>query len=133
MLSIIGKGGKERLIPIYEEIKNHLLIMIDLTPFKISENGFIFLGIKGNRLHPTIIQKEIKRIRLELMLPDNITPHSLRHSFATLLLENMVDLRSIQELLGHSSLSTTQKYTSVDLNRLKNVINNFHPRSSQKL
>ncbi len=133
LISIIGKGGKERLIPIYEEIKKNLHEMTSLTPFNIGKDDHIFVGIKGNKLHPTIIQKEIRKIRQELMLPDNTTPHSLRHSFATLLLDNMVDLRSIQELLGHTSLSTTQKYTSVDSNRMKEIINDFHPRSSQKL
>ncbi len=129
-LLVEGKGKKERIIPMYEEVRSFILKMISDTPFDIEENSFIFLGEKGKKLHPTIIQKEIRRIRKTLNLPDNTTPHSFRHTFATQLLDNMVDLRSIQELLGHQSLSSTQRYTAVDSDRLKKIIDIYHPRSS---
>ena len=132
-ISIIGKGGKERILPIYSEIKIEINEMLNLMPFNCLENDFIFLGEKGKKLHSSIIQKEIRRIRNEVMLPENTTPHSLRHSFASLLLENMVDIRSIQELLGHKSLSSTMKYTAVSSDKLKQVMDTSHPRSGKKL
>ena len=132
-ISITGKGGKERIVPIYLEIQKEIKVMLDITPFNFTHNDFIFLGEKGKKLHPSIIQKEIRRIRNEVMLPENTTPHSFRHSFASLLLENMVDLRSIQELLGHKSLSSTMKYTAVGSNKLKQIIDSSHPRSGKKL
>tara|TARA_A100001011_G_scaffold378847_1_gene444091 strand:+ start:310 stop:1230 length:921 start_codon:yes stop_codon:yes gene_type:complete len=128
-----GKGGKERILPIIEEIKNLLFMMLESMPVSIKKDDFIFLGEKGKRLHPTIVQKEIRNIRRLLNLPENTTPHSFRHTFATQLLENMVDLRSIQELLGHKSLSSTQKYTAVDSKRVKKIIEIYHPRSSKNL
>ena len=128
-LSIFGKGKKTRLIPIAEEVSMFLKQMIKKCPFEFDENNFIFVGIRGKKLKAEIIQKEIRRLRNSFMLPDNTTPHSLRHTFATELLENMVDLRVIQEILGHSSLSTTQKYTKVSSDRLKDVISKNHPRA----
>ena len=103
--------------------------MIKKCPFEFDENNFIFVGIRGKKLKAEIIQKEIRRLRNSFMSPDNTTPHSLRHTFATELLENMVDLRVIQEILGHSSLSTTQKYTKVSSDRLRDVISKNHPRA----
>ena len=85
--------------------------MIRKCPFNFHENDFIFVGKRGKKLKAEIIQREMRKLRTSFLLPDNTTPHSLRHTFATELLENMVDLRVIQEVLGHSSLSTTQKYT----------------------
>ena len=128
-LSIFGKGKKTRLIPIAEEVCMFLKQMIKKCPFEFDENNFIFVGIRGKKLKAEIIQKEIRRLRNSFMLPDNTTPHSLRHTFATELLENMVDLRVIQEILGHSSLSTTQKYTKVSSDRLRDVISKNHPRA----
>ena len=128
-LSIFGKGKKTRLIPIAEEVSMFLKRMIKKCPFEFDENNFIFVGIRGKKLKAEIIQKEIRRLRNSFMLPDNTTPHSLRHTFATELLENMVDLRVIQEILGHSSLSTTQKYTKVSSDRLRDVISKNHPRA----
>ena len=95
----------------------------------VINNDFIFLGIRGKKLKAEIIQRLIRNIRNELMLHEKTSPHSFRHTFATNLLEQMVDLRSIQELLGHSSLSTTQKYTNVSQERLKEIIEKNHPRS----
>ena len=128
-LSIFGKGKKTRLIPIAEEVSMFLKQMIKKCPFEFDEKNFIFVGIRGKKLKAEIIQKEIRRLRNSFMLPDNTTPHSLRHTFATELLENMVDLRVIQEILGHSSLSTTQKYTKVSSDRLRDVISKNHPRA----
>ena len=128
-LSIFGKGKKTRLIPIAKEVSMFLKQMIKKCPFEFDENNFIFVGIRGKKLKAEIIQKEIRRLRNSFMLPDNTTPHSLRHTFATELLENMVDLRVIQEILGHSSLSTTQKYTKVSSDRLRDVISKNHPRA----
>ena len=130
---ITGKGGKNRLIPIFPEIYSFIESMIKSMPFDIEFEDFVFIGEKGKKLHPSIIQKKIRDLRIKLSLPENTTPHSFRHTFATHLLENMVDLRSIQELLGHESLSSTQKYTEVTSGKLQDTIKNFHPRSSRKL
>ena len=128
-LQIVGKGGKMRLIPIQKFIFDYIKSMIDKRPFSADPDSYIFLGEKGKKLQASIIQKLIRNLRKKLLLPENTSPHSLRHTFATTLLENMVDLRSIQELLGHSSLSSTQKYTSVNSKRLKSILEAYHPRS----
>jgi integrase/recombinase XerC len=129
-LRILGKGEKIRLIPISKEITSYINKMTQKCPFNFHKNEFIFIGKRGKKLKAEIIQKEIRKLRNQLMLPEETTPHSLRHSFATQLLENMVDLRSIQEILGHSSLSTTQRYTKVSSDRLKAVLEKNHPRAS---
>ena len=126
-LRIIGKGGKIRLIPIVNEINIFIKKMIKECPYEVKSDDFIFLGKKGGKLKPEIIQRLIRKIRNRLILPENTTPHSLRHTFATELLQNFVDLRSIQELLGHSSLSTTQKYTSVNKDYLREILEKNHP------
>ena len=105
--------------------------MLKEVPFCINDDDYIFIGKRGKKLNPVIIQRELSRIRREQLLPENTTPHSLRHTFATQLLNNKVDLRSIQELLGHKSLSTTQKYTAVDISKIRETIENFHPRSKK--
>ena len=128
-LRVLGKGNKTRLIPIAEELIVFIKHMVTECPFNLSDNDFIFLGKKGGRLKPEIIQRLIREIRKKIILPDNTTPHSFRHTFATQLLQNFVDLRSIQELLGHSSLSTTQKYTSVTSEHLRKMLEKSHPRS----
>ena len=128
-LKIEGKGQKERMLPLLENVIDFLKFMVSKSNFPITRDDFIFLGIRGKKLKASIIQKLIRELRIELRLPENTTPHSLRHTFATELLENMVDLRTIQDLLGHSSLSTTQKYTKVSAERLRNIIEKNHPRS----
>ena len=105
----------------------HLKNLEKECPFQIKEGHYYFRGKRGQKLNPTIIQKLIKGLRTSLSLPDNVTPHSLRHSFATELLENFVDLRTIQELLGHASLSTTQRYTSVSTKKIKSMLEKNHP------
>ena len=102
--------------------------MIKECPYEFKSDDFIFLGKKGGKLKPEIIQRLVRNIRYRLVLPENTTPHSLRHTFATELLQNFVDLRSIQELLGHASLATTQKYTKIDkIYLMKSYLKN-HPR-----
>ena len=119
LLKIHGKGNKDRYVPllpiVWERIENYK----KSCPYNITAKGPLFLGARGDRVSPRIIQRKIEKIRLQLNLPPNITPHALRHSFATHLLADGVDLRSIQELLGHASLSSTQRYTEVDLEKIK--------------
>ena len=127
-LKILGKGNKEREIPLLPIVKSRINNYLLACPYGMPTSEPIFLGVRGKPYHPTLFQSLIRRIRKALQLPDFITPHAFRHSFATHLLENGGDLRSIQELLGHSSLSATQRYTKVDKNRLLEVYNKTHPR-----
>ena len=128
-LVIIGKGNKSRIIPISLETLNLLKKLNEMSSKNLTNNNFIFLGIRGKKLKAEVIQRLIRNIRNRLMLHEKTSPHSFRHTFATNLLEDKVDLRTIQELLGHSSLSTTQKYTKVSQERLKEIIEKNHPRS----
>ncbi len=129
-LTIIGKGQKSRIIPILNEVVFFIEKMGETCPYSILYDDYIFLGKRGKQLKASIVQKQIREIRYKLRFPENTTPHSLRHTFATELLENMVDLRSIQELLGHSSLATTQRYTKVTSEKMRSVIEKNHPRAS---
>ena len=130
-LLVTGKGRKQRIIPLSAEVKQFLNELVSLSPFTCKDNDYIFLGKRGKKLKAEIVQKFVRELRAELMLPENTTPHSFRHTFATSLLEKSVDLRSIQELLGHASLSTTQKYTKVTSGRINKIIKESHPRSGQ--
>jgi integrase/recombinase XerC len=127
-VKIYGKGGKERKIPLLPLVKEKITTYLKCCPHKIKENEEIFLGVRGGSYNKTIFQKLIKDIRNYLQLPESITPHAFRHSCATHILENGGDLRSIQELLGHSSLATTQKYTKIDKNYLMKSYLRNHPR-----
>ena len=127
-----GKGNKQRLVPVIPIIRHSVAEYMSLCPFTISKNGPAFFGVRGNRLNPGVVQRSMRAIRGSLGLPATATPHSLRHSFGTHLLMNGGDLRSIQELLGHASLSTTQRYTAIDTNYLKEVHQKFHPRAELK-
>ena len=129
ILKITGKGDKERVVPVVPFVEDCAAKYLDLCPFKMEKNDFLFLGIQGNQLSARIIQKEILYCRKQLGLPETVTPHALRHSFATHLLSAGGDLRTIQELLGHSSLSSTQIYTSVDPKRLIKVYKETHPKA----
>ena len=129
VIRIVGKGGKERLVPILPVAQRAVESYLTLCPFSLEPNGPLFLGAKGGALSPRIIQLAIARMRDELALPQTATPHALRHSFATHLLAAGADLRQIQELLGHASLSTTQVYTEVDRERILAVYDRAHPRA----
>jgi integrase/recombinase XerC len=128
-LRVIGKGGKERMVPVLPITQTAIARYIDLCPYPLEPGGPMFLGAKGGRLSPRIVQLLMARMRGELGLPETATPHALRHSFATHLLSAGADLRQIQELLGHASLSTTQVYTEVDRARLLAVYDRAHPRA----
>ncbi len=129
VLVITGKGGKERLVPILPVTQQAVQRYIDLCPYPLEVSEAVFRGAKGGALNPRLIQLAMERLRDELKLPETATPHALRHSFATHLLSSGADLRQIQELLGHASLSTTQIYTEVDRDRLLAAHQAFHPRA----
>ena len=129
VMRITGKGGKERMVPVLPVVSRALERYIDECPYPLEPNGPLFLGARGGSLSPRLIQLAMEKLRAELMLPDSATPHALRHSFATHLLSAGADLRQIQELLGHASLSTTQIYTEVDRDRLLAVYDKAHPRA----
>ncbi len=128
-LRIKGKGNKERLVPLLPEVLKKIKEYLSLLPFACTSQTPLFVGAKEKRLNPAIVQKELRQLRLELGLPESATPHSLRHSFATHLLASGGDLRTIQELLGHVSLSTTQKYTEVADSKLMELYAKVHPRA----
>ena len=128
-LTITGKGGKQRRLPILPVIQQAVEDYLRLCPFELEPQDALFRGVKGGPLNPRIIQRTIEKMRGSLGLPDGATPHALRHSFATHLLANGGDLRTIQELLGHSSLSTTQAYTDVDMTELMEIYQTTHPRA----
>jgi integrase/recombinase XerC len=129
VLRIAGKGAKERLVPVLPVTQRAIARYIDLCPCPLPPDGALFVGVKGGRLSPRAIQLRMEGMRSGLGLPDTATPHALRHSFATHLLAAGADLRQIQELLGHASLSTTQVYTEVDRARLLAVYDKAHPRA----
>tara|TARA_B100001123_G_scaffold313680_1_gene350896 strand:+ start:287 stop:1252 length:966 start_codon:yes stop_codon:yes gene_type:complete len=130
VLLISGKGGKQRQIPLLKEIKELLNIWLNLRQ-EFQEDSPLFVGQRGKRLNARYVQKRIASIRVSLGLQDKTTPHSFRHSFATHLLENGVDLRTLQELLGHSSLSTTQIYTKITNKKLRDSYAKLHPRAKK--
>jgi len=132
VLRIVGKGGKERLVPVLpltQAAIAHYIERYERNDRSLDADGPLFLGAKGGRLSPRIVQLLMERLRDRLGLPATATPHALRHSFATHLLSAGADLRQIQELLGHASLSTTQAYTEVDRTRLLAVYDKAHPRA----
>ena len=118
-LKIKGKGNKERLVPLLPVVKEKINAYLAACPYDIKPGEALFLGARGERLSPRIVQRTLEKIRGILGLPDTLTPHALRHSFATHLLAAGTDLRSIQELLGHASLNTTQRYTDVQIDKLQ--------------
>lgn len=128
-LTILGKGGKKREVPIIRPISEGIETYIQLCPYFIDPDGPLFLGAKGGPLRARIVQLTVERLRGALGLSAHATPHALRHSFATHLLARGGDLRSIQELLGHASLSSTQVYTAVDATRLFEAYLAAHPRA----
>ncbi|MCV3734717.1 tyrosine recombinase XerC [Rhizobium sp. TRM96647] len=128
-LRITGKGGKTRIVPLLQAARDGVGDYLRLCPFPLARDKPLFRGARGGTLQPAIIQREMQKLRGALGLPDSATPHALRHSFATHLLAGGGDLRTIQELLGHASLSTTQVYTGVDSARLLEIYDRAHPRA----
>jgi len=129
VLRIFGKGGKERLVPVIAPARNAVDRYCKLMPFANEPETPLFRGVRGGALSARSIQKVMEQTRMQLGLPATATPHALRHSFATHLLGAGGDLRAIQELLGHATLSTTQAYTAVDTARLLEVYENSHPKA----
>jgi integrase/recombinase XerC len=129
VFTVMGKGRKQRMVPLFPQLQKLLADYVALCPFDLPEQGPLFVGAKGGPLSPRIVQLAMARLRGALGLPETATPHALRHSFATHLLARGGDLRSIQELLGHASLSTTQIYTEVDADRLIEAYRSAHPRA----
>lgn len=129
VIVVTGKGNKTRMVPVLRNVLELIQDYVAACPHPLPANGPIFLGARGGPLSPRIIQLTMERLRGALGLPDSATPHALRHSFATHLLSRGGDLRAIQELLGHASLSTTQIYTGIDTERLLDVYRSAHPRT----
>lgn len=129
VVRITGKGGKLRLVPVLPAAREAVARYADLCPYDLTPDACLFRGARGGPLNPRLVQKAMEQTRMQLGLPATATPHALRHSFATHLLSAGGDLRAIQELLGHASLSTTQGYTAVDTARLMEVYLSAHPRA----
>ncbi|WP_227270512.1 tyrosine recombinase XerC [Roseobacter weihaiensis] len=128
-LRITGKGGKERVVPVLPATQQAVAAYLRLCPYPTAAGEPLFRAVRGGALRPGAIQKVMARARMQLGLPASATPHAMRHSFATHLLNAGGDLRAIQELLGHASLSTTQAYTGVDTARLMEVYDRAHPKA----
>jgi len=128
-LRIFGKGGKERVVPVLPAAREAVQVYLRVCPHPLEPTSPLFRGIRGGALNPRAIQEVMAKARMQLGLPATATPHAMRHSFATHLLSAGGDLRSIQELLGHASLSTTQAYTAVDTARLMEVYDRAHPKA----
>lgn len=127
-LTVIGKGNKTRQLPVLPAVRQAVNAYLAAVPFRLDPDGPLFVGARGGRLSPRRVQEAMAQLRGWLGLPEEATPHALRHSFATHLLAGGGDLRAIQELLGHASLSTTQRYTDVDAARLLDIHRTAHPR-----
>lgn len=128
-MTVTGKGNKQRLVPVLPVVRAAIADYLAQCPYHLEADGPLFVGARGRRLNPGVVQRQMRRLRAALGLPDSATPHALRHSFATHLLAGGGDLRSIQELLGHASLSTTQRYTEVNAEHLLSVYRAAHPRA----
>jgi len=130
-LVVSGKGNKQRIVPVLPVVAEAVAVYLRACPFDPGPDGSLFVGVRGGPLNPGVVQRQMRRLRALLGLPETATPHALRHSFATHLLGGGGDLRTIQELLGHASLSTTQRYTEVDGTRLAAVHRSAHPRAGR--
>ncbi|TWB73267.1 integrase/recombinase XerC [Nitrospirillum amazonense] len=128
-LRVTGKGSKQRDVPVLPAVRQALAAYIEACPYPLPAGGPLFLGVRGDRLNDRVARLAMQTLRQLLGLPDTATPHALRHSFATHLLGGGADLRAIQDLLGHASLSTTQRYTDVDAEQLLSVYETAHPRA----
>ena len=131
-LSITGKGGKMRDVPVLKAASEAVDDYLGTCPFDGGPDAALFISSRGKPLGARAVQRLLEGLRFELDLPAHVTPHSLRHAFATHLLSNGGDLRAIQELLGHASLSTTQRYTHVDENHLIQIHHETHPRARRQ-
>jgi integrase/recombinase XerC len=129
LIRITGKGQKQRVVPVLPAVREAIADYLAACPYALASDGPLFVGARGGPLTPRLIQRQMETLRRALGLPETATPHALRHSFATHLLGGGGDLRAIQELLGHASLSTTQRYTSVETERLLAVYESAHPRA----
>jgi integrase/recombinase XerC len=129
MLTVTGKGGKQRLVPVLPVVAAALEAYLEACPYVSGADAPVFVGLRGKRLQPAVVRRRVRDLRRRLGLPESATPHALRHSFATHLLAGGADLRVIQELLGHASLSTTQGYTGVEGERLMELYHRAHPRA----
>ncbi len=129
---VTGKGNKQRLVPILSVVRAAIGDYLAACPYALKDGDPLFVGMRGKRLNPGVLQRQVRRLRAVLGLPESATPHALRHSFATHLLAAGGDLRTIQELLGHATLSTTQRYTAVDEAQLTRVYRDAHPRARRK-
>ncbi|AGF75089.1 site-specific tyrosine recombinase XerC [Bartonella australis AUST/NH1] len=128
-LSVTGKGGKTRLVPLIKVVHEAVQNYLECCPYSLENGQPMFRGARGGPLQPAIIQRAVQNLRASLHLPKTVTPHALRHSFATHLLSRGGDLRTIQELLGHACLSTTQIYTHIDTDNLLEIYQKAHPRA----
>ena len=129
VIRVTGKGGKTRLVPVLDVARQAVKTYVDECPYTLSPQSPLFFSMRGLPLSARAVQKVMQQVRMQLGLPTSATPHSMRHSFATHLLTSGGDLRTIQDLLGHKSLSTTQNYTNVDINHLKTVYDQAHPKA----
>ena len=129
-LTITGKGNKQRIIPLLPAVRQAVKAYLKASPFNGVDSP-LFVGAQGNRLNAGVVQRNVRTIRKMLGLPDTVTPHALRHSFATHLLQGGGDLRTVQELLGHASLSATQRYTEITTEHLREVYRHAHPRAKR--
>jgi integrase/recombinase XerC len=128
-LRVTGKRAKTRIVPVVPAVAEAIGDYVRQCPYPLGGDGPLFVGVRGGPLNPDLVRRAVRGARLRLGLPDSLTPHALRHSFATHLLARGADLRSLQELLGHASLSSTQIYTAVDAARLLDVYRHAHPRA----
>ncbi len=131
MMTVVGKGQKERVVPVLPIVREMINAYLKERPDGAPDNSPLFIGARGERVNPGVMQRQMRKIRDMLGLPETATPHALRHSFATHLLSGGGDLRTIQELLGHSSLSTTQRYTGLDSDRMMDIYTHAHPRAKK--
>jgi integrase/recombinase XerC len=129
MLRVLGKGGKERIVPLLQAARDAVERYAELCPYALTEDASLFRAARGGALSPRMAQDLMQRLRGRLGLPSSATPHALRHAFATHLLANGGDLRAIQDLLGHESLSTTQAYASVEAKKILQLYRRAHPRA----
>jgi integrase/recombinase XerC len=128
-MRVTGKRGKTRIVPLVPAVREAIDAYVVLCPYPLAGETPLFVGAKGGPLNADLVRRAVRGARARLGLPDSLTPHALRHSFATHLLARGADLRSLQELLGHASLSSTQIYTEVDAARLLDVYRHAHPRA----